>query len=185
MCSTGGFHSAIEIILACNTPEDVQEKYFQHPHHVAAGKIIDPLIEDAWAMDWRENRSALVVPSVAQSVMKHICFFKWEAGTTKAQQRALFQEWKGLMQSLAHCVAVSCGEAIRWAHGEKRGFDAGLVVDLALSSSDGMSEISDYAFSDAYQKINDGFLAPIRKDYVVMDFAEHRPGTGVGATSKL
>ena len=89
------------------------------------------------------------------------------------------------MDSMGHCVAVSCGEAIRWAHGEKRGFDAGLVVDLALTSSDGMSEIRDYAFSDEYQKINDGFLAPIRKDYVVMDFAEHRPGTGTGATAKL
>lgn len=182
---SGGFHSAIEIILACSTPEDVAARYFQHPAHVAAAKIVDPLIEDAWAMDWLEDRDTLVVPSATQAVMKHICFFKWEDGTTKAQQRALFREWKGLVRSMGHCVAVSCGEAVRWAHGEKRGFDAGLVVDLALSSSDGMSEISDYAFSDEYQQINDGFLAPIRKDYVVMDFAEHRLGMGAGATSKL
>lgn len=152
---------------------------------MAAGKIIDPLIEDAWAMDWIEDREALAVPSATQSVMKHICFFKWEANTTRAQQQALFKEWKGLVRSMSHCVAVSCGEAIRWAYGEKRGFNAGLVVDLALSSSDGMSEIRDYAYSNEYQQINDGFLAPIRNDYVVMDFAEHRPGTGVGTTSKL
>ena len=63
-----------------------------------------------------------------------------------------------------------------------------MVVDLALTSCDGMAEISDYAFSDEYQKINDGFLAPIRKDYVVMDFAEHRLDRikmETGATSKL
>jgi hypothetical protein len=105
--------------------------------------------------------------------MKHLCFFKWEPGTTTEQQTALFQAWMTLPAIMPHCVAVSCGEAIRWEHGEKNGFHAGLVVDLALSSGDGVAEIDTYATSDAYQKINAEFLAPIRKDYVVMDYAEH------------
>ena len=69
--------------------------------------------------------------------------------------------------------------------GEKRGYHAGLIVDLALTSSDGVKEISDYANSDAYQKINTELLAPMRKAYVVMDFAEHSLGMGTGTTTKL
>lgn len=180
-----GFQSAIELIFSCSTPEELEEKYFNHPVHVAAAEIIDPLIEDAWAMDWLEDRDTLVVPSTSLSVMKHLVFFQWEDGTTHAQQEALFKAWKELPQVMPFCVAVSCGEAIRWKKGEKRGFHAGLVVDLALTSMDGVQEIAAYATSAAYQKINDQLLAPIRKGYVVMDYAEHRLGMGTGTTSKL
>jgi len=180
-----GFHSAIELIFSCSTAGDLKTQYFDHPVHVAAAKIIDPLIEDAWAMDWLEDRNTLVVPSAAVAVMKHLVFFKFEEGATQAHRSALYAAWKGLPEQLSHVLAVSCGEAIRWDHGENRGFDCGLIVDLALSSSDGVQEISDYANSDAYQKINAELLAPIRKSYVVMDFAEHRLGMGTGTTSKL
>jgi hypothetical protein len=183
-----GFHSAIEIILSCSTGEEVKTKYLNHPAHVAAAKVIDPLIEDAWAMDWVEDRDTLVVPSHSQAVMKHLCLFQFEEEATPAQVRSLFAAWKRLQGTVLKetpCVAVSCGEAIRWEFGEKRGFHAGLVVDLALSSSDGVQEIADYATSADYQKINDELLAPIRKSYVVMDYAEHRMGTGTGSTSKL
>jgi hypothetical protein len=79
---------------------------------------------------------------------------------------------------MAHCVAVSCGEAIQWEYGDKRGFHAGLVVDLALSSSDGVKEIADYATSEDYQKNNDDLLGPIRRSCVVM-------GCATGTASKL
>jgi len=180
-----GFHSAIEIILSCSTPAEIKTKYFDHPAHLAAQKIIDPLVEDAWAMDWLEDRDTLVVPSAAVAVMKHLVFFEFEEGTTQAQCSALFAAWKALPQQLPHVLAVSCDEPIRWDKGEKRGYHAGLVVDLAMSSSDGVKEIADYAFSDAYQEINKALLAPIRKSYVVMDFAEHRLGMGAGAKAKL
>lgn len=169
-----GYHSAIEIIFKnCNTPEELEEEYFKHPVHVAAAKIIDPLIEFSWAMDWFEDTEKVVVPSSSTPVMKHICFFKWEQGTTPDQENALFSAWKTLPQNMEHCLAVSCGSAIRWKYGEQLGFDAALVVDLELSSSDGVSEIATYATSDTYQKINDEFLAPIRNKYVVMDYAVH------------
>lgn len=180
-----GFHSAIELILSCSTPEDIKTKYFDHPAHVEAGRLIDPLIEEAWAMDWLEDRDTLAVPSSAVSVMKHLVFFEFHDGTTQAQAAELFAAWKDLPRQLPHVLAVSCGEPIRWDRGEKRGFHAGLVVDLALSSSDGVKEIKDYANSDAYQQINAALLAPVRKSYVVMDFAEHRFGMGTGTTSKL
>eukprot|EP00930_Biecheleria_cincta_P000894 TRINITY_DN102087_c0_g1_i1.p1 TRINITY_DN102087_c0_g1~~TRINITY_DN102087_c0_g1_i1.p1 ORF type:complete len:275 (+),score=51.91 TRINITY_DN102087_c0_g1_i1:73-825(+) len=180
-----GFHSAIEIILSCSTTAEMTTKYFEHPAHMAAAKIIDPLIEDAWAMDWLEDRDTLLVPSSAVSVMKHLVFFQFEEAATQAQRSALFAAWRALPDQLPHVLAVSCGEPIRWDRGDKRGFHAGLVVDLALSSSDGVQEICEYANSHAYQKINSTLLAPIRKNYVVIDFAEHRFGTGTGATSKL
>mmetsp|Transcript_126511 Transcript_126511/g.369653 ORF Transcript_126511/g.369653 Transcript_126511/m.369653 type:complete len:251 (-) Transcript_126511:53-805(-) len=180
-----GFHSAIEIILSCSTTAEMAKKYFDHPAHKAAAEVIDPLIEDAWAMDWLEDRDTLVVPSATVAVMKHLVFFQFEEGTTQAQRSALFAAWRALPGQLPHVLAVSCDEPIRWDRGEKRGFHAGLVVDLALSSCDGVQEISDYANSEAYQKINGALLAPIRKSYVVMDFAEHRAGMGAGATSKL
>jgi len=180
-----GFHSAIEIIFSCSTPEEMQTRYFDHPAHVAAAKVIDPLIEDAWAMDWLEDRDTLVVPSAAVAVMKHLVFFEFEKGTTQAQRTELFAAWKDLPNKLPHVLAVSCDEPIRWDKGEKRGYHAGLVVDLALSSSDGVQEIKDYANSEAYQSINTALLAPIRKAYVVMDFAEHRLGMGAGAKCKL
>lgn len=180
-----GFESAIELIFSCSTPEELEAKYFNHPAHVAAAEFIDPLIDDAWAMDWLEDRDATVVPSPSQAVMKHLVFFQWEEGTTEAQQRELFAAWKTLPGTLPHCLAVSCGAAQRWRRGESRGFHAGLVVDLALTSSDGVEEIAAYATSPEYQKINDAQLAPIRKKYVVMDYAEHRSGAGTGATSKL
>lgn len=182
---SSGFHSAIELILCCSTPEEMKAKYFDHPEHKAAAKVIDPLIDDAWAMDWLEDRETLIVPSAAVSVMKHLVFFQFEEGTTEVQRSALFGAWKGLTKQLPHVLAVSCGEPIRWDRGEKRGWHAGLVVDLLLSSSDGVKEIADYATSDAYQKINAELLAPIRKNYVVIDFAEHRFGMGSGTTSKL
>mmetsp|Transcript_86527 Transcript_86527/g.217906 ORF Transcript_86527/g.217906 Transcript_86527/m.217906 type:complete len:251 (+) Transcript_86527:46-798(+) len=180
-----GFHSAIELILSCSTTEEMKANYFDHPAHVAAAKVIDPLIEDAWAMDWLEDRDTLVVPSATMSVMKHLVFFQFEEGTTKAQCNKLFDAWRGLPTQLPHVLAVSCDEPIRWERGENRGFHAGLIVDLALSSSDGVQEIVDYATSEAYQTINKELLAPIRKSYVVMDIAEHRLGMGSGATSKL
>lgn len=190
-----GFDSAIEIICSCSTAEELKTQFFEHPAHTAAGKVIDPLIEDAWAMDWIEDRSSLVVPSVQPSIMKHVVFFQWEPGTTQEQQSALFAAWKGLQGTSVRkpgattaptqVLAVSCGEAVRWEFGEKRGFDAGLIVDLALATADGVREISDYANSDAYQTINSELLAPMRKAYVVMDFAEHRFGTRTGAASKL
>lgn len=58
------------------------------------------------AMDWLEERDALVVPSPSMAVMKHLCFFKWEKGTTKEQQEALFAAWKGLTTSMPHCVSI-------------------------------------------------------------------------------
>lgn len=180
-----GFHSAIEIIFSCSTPEELKAKYFDHPAHIAAAKVIDPIVEDAWAMDWLEDRDTLVVPSAAVAVMKHLVFFQFEDGTTQAQRSALFAAWRSLPEQLPHVLAVSCDEPIRWDRGEKRGYHACLVVDLALSSSDGVQEISDYANSDAYQKINTELLAPVRKSYVVMDFAEHRLGMGAGSMSKL
>ena len=180
-----GFQSAIELIYSCSTPEELEEKYFNHSVHLAATKIIDPLIEDAWAMDWLEDRDTLLVPSTTMSVMKHLVFFKWEDGTTAAQEKALFDAWKTLPKNMSYCLAVSCGHALRWKRGENRGFDAALVVDLALSSSDGVEEIAAYATSETYGKINEKFLAPIRKSYVVMDYAEHRFGTGNGRTAKL
>jgi len=183
-----GFDSAIEIILSCSTSEELKMNYFKHPAHIAAAAVVDPLIKDAWAMDWLEDRDTLVVPSSTTSVMKHLVFFQFEDGTTDAQRSALFAAWKGLQGTTlkgTHCVAVSCGNAIRWEFGEKRGFHAGLIVDLLLSSSDGVKEISNYATSDDYQKINNELLAPIRKSYVVMDYAEHRLGTGTGTSSKL
>ena len=66
--------------------------------------------------------------------MKHLCFFKWQDGTTPAQQKALFAAWKGLPGVIAHCVAVSCGEAVRWKHGENRGFHAGLILESFLQN---------------------------------------------------
>ena len=57
----GYWHSAIEIIFSCSTAEEMKTKYFDHPAHVAAAKVIDPLVEDAWAMDWLEDRDTLVV----------------------------------------------------------------------------------------------------------------------------
>lgn len=180
-----GFHSAIEIIFSCSTAAELQSNYFDHPAHVAAATLIDPLIEDAWAMDWLEDRDTLVVPSAAVAVMKHLVFFQFEEGTTQAQRTALFAAWRALPEKLPHVLAVSCDEPIRWDKGEKRGYHAGLVVDLALTSSSGVQEISDYANSDAYQQINTALLAPIRKAYVVMDFAEHRLGMGAGSKSKL
>lgn len=182
---SSGYHSAIELILSCSTPEDVKSNYFDHPAHIAAAKVIDPLIEDAWAMDWLEDRDTLLVPSAAMSVMKHLVFFQFEEGTTEAQRTTLFAAWKGLTKQLPHVLAVSCGVPIQWRSGDKHGWHAGLVVDLALSSSDGVEEIADYATSDEYQKINTDLLAPIRKNYVVIDFAEHRFATGSGTTSKL
>ena len=118
--------------------------------------------------------------------MKHICFFQWEDGTTQAQQAALFNAWKTLTLPgvMPHCLAVSCGEAIRWKHGDNRGFRAGLVVDLALESGDGVPEIAEYATSEAYGNINATYLAPIRKDYIVMDFAIHA-NRSMGAVAKL
>ena len=185
-----GYHSAIEIIFKnCNTPEELEEEYFKHPVHVAAAKIIDPLIESTWAMDWLEDTDKVVVPSSSTPVMKHICFFKWEHGTTPEQENALFAAWKTLPQNMEHCLAVSCGSAIRWKYGEQLGFDAALVVDLELSSSDGVSEIATYATSDTYQKSNDEFLAPIRNKYVVMDYAVHpilfNPHRHHGKTKKI
>lgn len=180
-----GFDSAIEIMLSCSTADDVKTKYLDHPAHVAAAKVIDPLVEDAWAMDWLEDRDTLLVPSAAVAVMRHLVFFQFEDNTTQAQRSALFDAWRGLPAQLPHVLAVSCGEPIRWERGESRGYHAGLIVDLALSSSDGVKEISDYANSEAYQKINASLLAPIRKSYVVMDFAEHRFGMGAGTTCKL
>ena len=178
-----GFHSAIEIILALENTEELRSNFFQHPVHVAAAKVIDPLIEDAWAMDWLEDRVSLVVPSATASVMKHIVFFQFELGTTHEQTSALFTAWRGLPKSLSHVLAVSCDNSIGT---DNRGYHACLVVDLQLSSCDGVQEISDYANSDAYQKINKELLAPIRKSYVVMDFAEHRgPGMGKGTLCKL
>ena len=181
-----GFDTAIEIILSCTTAREVQEQYFDHPAHVAAAAVIDPLVADAWAMDWVEDRNAVRVPSPSQSVMKHICFFQWEDGTTQAQQAALFNAWKTLTLPgvMPHCLAVSCGEAIRWKHGDNRGFRAGLVVDLALESGDGVPEIAEYATSEAYGNINATYLAPIRKDYIVMDFAVHAHRS-MGAVAKL
>ena len=180
-----GFQSAIELIYSCSTPEALEKKYFNHPVHLAATKIIDPLIESAWAIDWLEDRDTLLVPSPTTAVMKHLVFFKWEKGTTAAQEKALFDAWKTLPNNMPHCLAVSCGHALRWKRGENRGFDAALVVDLALSSSDGVEEIATYATSETYAKINEAFLAPIRKSYVVMDYAEHRFGTGNGRLCKL
>ena len=49
----------------------------------------------------------------------------------------------------------------------------------------GVDELQRYAFSKEYQSINEKFLAPIRKDYAVMDYAEHGHGMGSGTTSKL
>jgi hypothetical protein len=180
-----GFDSCIEIILSCATSDDVLRSYFQHPAHVAVASAVDPLILESWAMDWTEDRDALRVPAGSLSVMKHVCFFKWHPGTTAKQQVALFNAWKSLTESMTHCVSVSCGEAIRWSNGEKRGFHAGLVVDLALVSGDGVDEIQRYAFSKEYQSINDKFLAPIRKDYAVMDYAVHGHAMGTGTTSKM
>lgn len=180
-----GFHSAIEIICSASTPEEMKADFMDHPVHTAAAKVIDPLIEDAWAMDWLEDRNTLVVPSAGVSVMKHLVFFQWEEGTTPAQREALYTAWKGLPAQLPHVLAVSCGDAVRWEKGEKRGYHAGLIVDLALTTGDGVQEISDYANSDAYQKINAELLAPMRKAYVVMDFAEHSLGMGTGTTTKL
>lgn len=184
--SGDGFDSCIEIILSCATPDDVLRSYFQHPAHIATATAVDPLILETWAMDWIEDRDALRVPASSQSVMKHVCFFKWHPGTTAEQQVALFDAWKSLTESMSHCISVSCGEAVRWSHGENRGFHAGLVVDLALASGDGVDEIGRYAFSKEYQSINEKFLAPIRKDYGVMDYAVHGGhGMGSGTTSKL
>lgn len=181
-----GFDTAIEIIMSCSTSEEVMAKFWNHPAHVAAGEIIGPLIEDKWAMDWVEDRDMLVVPSAAVSVMKHLVFFKWTEDATRAQRDALYAAWKGLTKRLPHVLAVSCGDAERWEFGEKRGFDAGLIVDLALTTSDGVSEIAAYATSEEYQKINAELLAPIRKSYVVMDYAEHPSGgMGTGTTAKL
>jgi len=180
-----GFHSAIELIFSCSTIEDLKASYFNHPAHIAAAKVIDPIIEDAWAMDWLEDRDTLVVPSSSTAVMKHLVFFEFNEGTSKAHRDALFAAWRNLPSQLPHVLAVSCDEPIRWERGDKRGYHAGLVVDLALTSSDGVKEIADYANSDAYQKINADLLAPIRKKYVVMDFAEHGFGMGAGRTSKL
>lgn len=182
---SSGFHSAIELILSCSTPDEMTAKYFLHAEHIAAAKFIDPLIDDAWAMDWLEDREALLVPSSTVSIMKHLVFFQFEEGTTETQRSTLFAAWKNLTKQLPHVLAVSCGEPIRWDRGDKRGWHAGLVVDLLLSSSDGVKEIAEYATSDAYQKINAELLAPIRKNYVVIDFAEHRFATGSGTTSKL
>jgi len=180
-----GFHSAIELILSCSTSDEIKAKYFNHPAHVAAAKVIDPIIEDAWAMDWLEDRDTLVVPSSSVSVMKHLVFFEFDEKTTTKHREALFAAWRSLPKQLPHVLAVSCGEPIRWERGDKHGYHAGLTVDLALSSSDGVPEICDYANSDAYQKINAELLAPIRKRYTVMDFAEHRFGMGAGRVSKL
>jgi len=192
---TSGFHSAIEILLSCTTPAEMKAKFWDHPVHVAAGKIIGPLVEEAWAMDWLEDRDTLVVPSASVSVMKHLVFFQFEEKTTEAQRVALFAAWRGLTAQLPHVLAVSCDVPLRWAFGDTRGWHAGLAVDLALSSTDGVKEIADYATSAAYQKINTDLLAPIRKNYVVIDFAEHHCGDktsyearmhgGTGTTSKL
>jgi hypothetical protein len=180
-----GFDSSIELLLSCSSAEEVKTKYFDHPAHLAAQKVIDPLVEDAWAMDWMEDRDTLVVPSANVTVMKHLVFFEFEEGTTEAQISELFAAWRTLPEKLPHVLAVSCGKPIRWDKGDKRNFHAGLVVDLEMTSADGVQEISDYANSDAYQKINAELLAPIRKSYVVMAFAEHGDNMGTGRTSKV
>ena len=49
-------------------------------------EFVDPLVDDAWAMGWLEDRDSLQVPVGSLAVMKHVCFFKWRPGTTAAQQ---------------------------------------------------------------------------------------------------
>lgn len=136
-------------------------------------------------MDWLEDRDTLVVPSSNVTVMKHLVFFEFEEETTETQVSELYAAWMALPEKLPHVLAVACGTPIRWDMGDKRGWHAGLVVDLEMTSADGVQEISDYANSDAYQKINTELLAPIRKTYVVMDFAEHGDNMGTGRTSKV
>jgi hypothetical protein len=111
-----GFHSAIEIIFSCSTASELKTKCFDHPAHLAAARAIDPLIEDAWAMDWLEDRDALLVPSDAVPVMKHICFFQFRPvnttllpGTTELNRNLLTLQCQGT-------AAVLLSGAQRWAY---------------------------------------------------------------------
>lgn len=153
-----GFDSAIELIVSCSTQEELRTRYFEHPAHIAAAKIIDPLVEDAWAMDWVEDRDTLVVPSATASFVKHIAFFQFQEQTTQAQRSALLGAWRELPSKIPGVLAVSCNEPVQWERGEKRGFHAGIVADLALTSGDGVPELNHYHTHEAFQTA----LPPLR-----------------------
>eukprot|EP00746_Dinoflagellata_sp_MGD_P146313 gnl/MRDRNA2_/MRDRNA2_78808_c0_seq1.p1 gnl/MRDRNA2_/MRDRNA2_78808_c0~~gnl/MRDRNA2_/MRDRNA2_78808_c0_seq1.p1 ORF type:complete len:285 (+),score=53.84 gnl/MRDRNA2_/MRDRNA2_78808_c0_seq1:84-857(+) len=190
-----GFDSAIELIISCSTPEELKEKFWDHPVHMAAGAAIGTLIADKWAMDWVEDRDDLVVPSATTSHVKHIVFFRFESGTTQIQKDAILKGWRSMPAQMPGLINLSCGEPVHWERGEKYGYSAGVVANIAMqkdSSGDGIAELNWYHTHEAFTKVRTEFLAPIMsknhgigipENFVVMDFIEHRPGLGL--TAKL
>jgi len=171
-----GFHSAIELIMDCESPEQVQERYMSHAFHTAAADKIDPLIEAAWPMDWLEERSTLLVPPATSSFVKHIVYFKWTDDATPAQRGDLLAAWKQTIPTMPGVLAMSCGEAVRWERGEQRGYDCCISVDLDLKSPDGIQELHDYHSNEDFLKVAKAHLRPIRKDFAVLDCAFHSGG---------
>lgn len=170
-----GFNSTIELTMACNSPAEVQQNYLSHPFHLAAAEHIDPLIEDAWPMDYLDD-SPLVVPKATESHVKHVVFFKWTDDATRAQRDDLLSAWKATIPNLPGVLAMHCGEAVRWERGEKRGYDCGIVTDLALISPDGIQELHDYHSNADFLKIAKGLLKPIRAGFAVTDGAVYAGG---------
>ena len=93
--------------------------------------------------------------------MKHVVFFDFEEHTAE-QKEALFVAWRALPGKIPGLFALSCG----------------VVADLALTSTDGVAEVNAYHAHPAFQEAAKAFLKPIRKYFVVMDYAEHAPGLG-------
>jgi len=167
-----GFHSAIEIIADVTSMDSLKKDVWNHPHHVAAAERIDPLIEDAWAIDWLEDRNALVLPSAgSESFVKHVVFFKWKEDATRQQRDNVLTAWKGLPAQMPDVMAVSCGDAL--VADKARGFHTGLVSDIKLKG-DGIDELNRYHVDEAVKHVSKTYLKPIVAGFVVMDFSEHR-----------
>jgi hypothetical protein len=170
-----GFHSAVDMVVATDTPEGMAgAAFWNHPAHVAAGTAVGPLVESSMRMDWLEDRGSLVVPSPAQSYVKHIVFFEFDGKATAEHKSALLEAWRGLPAQMPEVLGVSCGLPVPWTHGHTHGFSAGICADIALESSDGIAELNAYHTHPAFQAISKELLKPIRKpNFVVMDLAFH------------